>query len=1205
MRQFCRSLVVSFPLFLLIAGLFFFHIDSVSAQATTGADKIGTHLIQGDYNAQADVIRKLIASGVLSKNPAYPIVVMIDPANPGGLSIIKTAIGSNGFQVILRVNVHENTPSSQIPGVVKAITDNFSGPDYPVVVGNEINNQNTKNGEWKSQSYTAYGQMFESICRGVRPNPCGIAALDTINSDFDVEAILPRILSSITDKTLITAVFANVYKTADCSWISTRCDVTSGAWIQSKIKAGVPLYITEFGTTTCGDYDCLQEFYEANNDISAKAVVGFSRPPGEATGTTWVHPVPAICEYWLAGPGLAVEKPTKCGGGKRQAFVYPGIEDMSPDETRMRQMAAGYTLMCGNQFKVQGSIDNEDAIARYNENVADNQKIDCGATPTNAACIIGGVWGNVILDNTKTVIPLYRFQGAQVPNPEGATRRFDDLEGFFGANYTKGFLENASGGQQFLPSLANGVSRKLVSQQTQCEMTVGYLKTIKQLCDQEGNRSGYTYNDKLDADAKPATPSALPPGDCALYSKIPGAPAQFDTYKKVFEQMPSNFSCSIPETAPPAWYKEFSKIEITIPKGFKPAYLVHYIDRPEEQPSGLDKKVNWMAPGEDDNSGTNDDRNISDRIKIVKVYVPAGFAETNIDEVNKNPALSNRDKQPSFFPTFTGGFMQTIESIIPFTTRTRIITDRLTKTESIVKDMDTAGIFDGSHGGIACKTCNTKAPTNALDPRFTIIRRINAEFLDPDTQTCSSDDFVGETAQERVHTINPAGTIDPVKPAKITASATLVAQKPGNDQETIRTYLLLPEEFRNITDYERELLNTFISVEQQDVAKFPEFDFISNRSEMASKPKAAFKYLQLTGATADMISPKVEGSTIRYYETDNDAEPIYDPITGTASQPQRAVDAKLSGQITADRGLSEIKPDPQVPGGILARSLWEVMCNVTRPFNNIPTVPYAGFEKFLQKGMAACTDGAQPNSGTETPSTTDALAYMNTEVVKCDRSMSAGMTPGNGIPVQYSSYICTAKDGPANSVDQPASQFTPTVNIPAWVDRNDGDSTLCSPKLYNSVVCSYSPERRTPHYALIAHKVDASGNFTPNGTMTACEYIVQQAQSRGVSPKLALAIFGDESGFGAYSTPATADKPNGTGQDFGVISQPSSRVNGSIAIQTGYFINTVNSHRSSSYLNFLRAYSGEKTVTLTNFCNNRAFPYRVKDFYDTIGRVYR
>lgn len=1003
MRRLCRGLAVSFPLLFLIAGIFLSNTHTVSAQASTEVDKIGTHLIEGDEGGQKKVLDALDAAGL--KSPSYPVVVMVYPGDKAGVSLL-----SRGYLAIARVNIDCTTKAGDLASLAVAIP-----AGTPVTIGNEINNQNPVNGEWKNCDYGTYATLFNAFASAWgEKGPLGISTMDTINGDYDAATTLNQIFSSGINSSKITAVFANVYQAGGCrpEYEATRCTVNGGQWVLSKINSltgrnfsTAQLYITEFGVTTCKDFDCVQDFYVQNNDQPAAAKVGFLRSPTnpDSGNTDWYHTVPAICQYWHHGD-LAVEKPEKCGGSKRQAFIYPGIEDMIPDTGKMMQMAAGYTLTCGNQMKIKGDI-NDSAISTYNANHP-TQQIDCGSNPPNGACMVGGVWANVIIDSTKAVIPLYRFQGAQVPNPDSPKRRLDDLEGFFGANYSKDQLANATVDlkDELITPLANGVSKKIVSQEAQCQNTLQYLQTIKQLCDDETNRSPWTYNDKLDADLLKATSSTkpkpvLPTGECALYSKIPGAPTQYNTYKKVLDQVPKNFSCAsldTPTVTERDWYRAFSKIEITTPRGFKPAYLVHYIDRPESPITSLDKRINWMAPGESTNGGTSDPRNVSDRIKIVKVYVPAGFAETNIASVNSNPDLEAKEKQPSFFPTYTGVFMQTIASLMPLDLQTQVAKTRALVIDKIIKAMP------GSDTGAAikCDSCATQAAKDPADPRFTIIRRINAGLATSGQDLCTHDDLVGETAVERTHTINPAGTLDLVKSAKITASATLIAQKPGSEPETIRTFLLLPEEYRNITDYETPFLQTFLPYDENQAKNHPELSFITYESERAANPKAAYKYLQLTGAATSIVNPVLGDTRLTYDVFDPNAPPVVDPLTGVITR-NKHFDDKITGQLNLEKNVSIT---PQVPGGKLTRTLWEVICNVTRPFNNKATIPYPGFEKFLQQGLAACTQGATGTAATPGAALCSGTTILPTHSPGDYRPLKALVTEAAtsvGIPPEY------------------------------------------------------------------------------------------------------------------------------------------------------------------------------------------------------------
>ncbi len=147
-------------------------------------------------------------------------------------------------------------------------------------------------------------------------------------------------------------------------------------------------------------------------------------------------------------------------------------------------------------------------------------------------------------------------------------------------------------------------------------------------------------------------------------------------------------------------------------------------------------------------------------------------------------------------------------------------------------------------------------------------------------------------------------------------------------------------------------------------------------------------------------------------------------------------------------------------------------------------------------------------------------------------------------------------------------------NIPEWKNPNDPAKDCAN--LYSYVACTY------PN-TLIQNGVSSSGQFNTTSSTTACEYVVAQARAAGISPRFALAMWGEESGFSSYRVP-----------DFGVISQPAQ----DMGAQVGSFVRTANSY--STLINFLEAYSGE--VRGSNvFCNNPAFVGRLKTFYDFLG----
>lgn len=221
---------------------------------------------------------------------------------------------------------------------------------------------------------------------------------------------------------------------------------------------------------------------------------------------------------------------------------------------------------------------------------------------------------------------------------------------------------------------------------------------------------------------------------------------------------------------------------------------------------------------------------------------------------------------------------------------------------------------------------------------------------------------------------------------------------------------------------------------------------------------------------------------------------------------------------------------------------------------------------------------------------------------KCSGGNFGNGNSGNGspeVPVDELEGIAQCNGGPrigsggeAEHVDvqgtgactgeEPTRLFVPELHdVPNW--KNPGDPVADCEFLYSYVACN-------PEYAdtLIQNPVNSEGKFVENGNTTACEFVVQKAREMGVSPRLALAMWGEESGYSAYRVP-----------DLGVVSQPAQ----DLGAQVTAFANTVNSY--SNYIDFLEAYSGEERgegdPSPNQFCNNPNFVARLKQFYDYLA----
>lgn len=911
---------------------------------------IGTHLVQGDPHAEMDVLNQLKTKLAGKYSAHYPVVIMMDATNPGAYTPLAQATHGEDFDPIVRIfNINPTTDPKTMDAIATEMTQFKAGT--PVELGNEINNQDPNNGEWKSTDYSNYGRMFDELAGQLSSvYPLGVSAVDTLNSKYDAATILPNILISIHRQDKITAVFANVYQTNSTD---QRYTVNSGTWVVNQINSLLGtslspennLYITEFGTvkcTTTGDWDCIQNFYSQNGEVRAQEIVGFTRAPGDVTSPAFYHTVPLICEYWKADGSLAVSKPNQCGsttGGG--IYIYPGI-DTQVSTPLKQDMAAHYMMTCGSQIQLSGKIENEDMVD--NTSIANFHPADCTQAPGCTVTPTGTVW----INHEDSTIPLFRLEDATVPNSNSTARRYNDLEGFFGSIY-KGDPKSAT--YQFTQPLGNGASQKQTSPTYTCTNTMNFLKSIDSLCSALPTPLPSPINNLQLSQQAPSTTNP-----CALDLAISGTT---ETYRSVYRKMQqTNYSCDIGAKNDPNVEQLVSQVELTTPKAFRPAYIIHYINYPvdDPDPNQLTKYETWFSPGSSPTQPA-----FKNRIRITKVYVPANVAsQTQDSQISGN--------------NYTSPMMQTLQAMTSYGDQQKI-EDQKTKDIAGILSLSNSTNVDpssphtpllGSH--VNCPECSDPNSLESI-----LVKRINADidhqhYLDSDNNDCTVPDVTGEQANQIKQRINPVGNPDPVREIPIGVKATLLAKASGGrDDIVIRTYLLLPEEYRNIQNYETNFTDSLFSYNASTSPKF-----IDRESQATGTNDIAYKYLQLNdtkpkfgepGKTIHISSPEASGSLIGY---------SIDPLTFAVTYE------KLKGIIVGP-DISKFNVNPVTPGGKLARGLWEVMCHVLHPYTDgLAYAPYPGFEKFLKDPSHACvvsntaptcgptTGGSQP-IGTPVP----------------------------------------------------------------------------------------------------------------------------------------------------------------------------------------------------------------------------------------------
>ncbi len=700
---------------------------------------------------------------------------------------------------------------------------------------------------------------------------------------------------------------------------------------------GKPFWITEFstGNTDNGQAsaDFMKGMYEdlnTNYGTKVPVAIWFAWSDNmEAAGTSFGitnrsgEPKQPIYDTFYRDACSATVSQTKTVN--KSIYIYPGIEEEKTSPEQLKR-ASEYMLTCAPRLTFIGHIYNADKINIPSDNFIPIP-LDCSGP---SSCLIPNVSGFAYVNHEQTTIPLFRFQNASVPNTTTSDRRLDDWEGFFSAKYQGGV-------DAFTNFVGNGTSTNLMSTKASCQTTLDYLKAIKNLCDNETPATVAINNKELaEPQAPPTTPGA-PPLKCALDLTLPQSS---DSYLDILKSQPSGFSCdqdpSTLDTNTAKSYQDFrnklSQIETTTPKAFKPAYIVHYVDQPAEDPTVFDKIENWLSP-----QGSTQEEKLSNRVKVTKVYVPAGFAESTTD----SPPLVDK----SISANFTGGFMSTMYALTPQETTNQIKEKIKAQADEIFSKSSASNMTNPDpylDKFLSCPECDQESFISIL------VKRINAEAiragdLGDENMDCFETDAVGEKADTRKQTINPDGTLDPVREISMPARATLKAMGSIGKKVSLRTYLLLPQEYKNVFEYEKVLASALFPPGYADSLNFT----LKAQPNATDGGKPAYKYLQMSdtapkfgraGKTVHMSSNEVEGQIIGYQTN--------------ATPPE----VKLKGRIeSADTSTFDI--NPLTPGGRLARGLWELVCHAVQPPTNTQYAPYQGFEKILTQGSSVCFTG--------------------------------------------------------------------------------------------------------------------------------------------------------------------------------------------------------------------------------------------------------
>jgi hypothetical protein len=444
-----------------------------------------------------------------------------------------------------------------------------------------------------------------------------------------------------------------------------------------------------------------------------------------------------------------------------------------------------------------------------------------------------------------------------------------------------------------------------------------------------------------------------------------------------------------------------------------------------------------------------------------------------------------------------------------------------------------------------------------------------------------------------------------------------VTAEPPKDEDTkaiIHGYIVYPVGYE-LEGAEETILRSFLNPEE--IAQFEE-EFEEDERDI---------WFKMEGVKQSMPGKTAEYPEKFMHVTEGDCQQKYQDYVAGLSPDQSPMDyGSYKDQNCKKNPEANIESEPQTDKeprilgarfGLITIKLQQTLRKVNTPSwhyitscleSDTPT------EDFLTGRCSGLSEGTGRVDPEEEPDND----YMNTPVATCTGSDRIINSIG-GYELPPSDISCTIDDSMdseqgSDSCDPNDSELVSNCAV-EYSDINHGinnwlsssDTVNCDDAFFSFVACSFN-EDSAYRPSLIAHLVDEQGNFTPNGSKTACQYVQDRAAEQSVSPRLALSIWLEETGASAYSTETG-------GPDFGVLSAPTSRESGSIEPQLRLFLGTINSNRNIGYPRFLLQYSGEylygtdpdKTWRYWEegdpvlFCRNRGFAGRLKNFYEQLG----
>lgn len=1130
-----------------------------ATETSSGPDNLGPHAAFFDEGGNARIAQ--MVKGKTSKSLPITVMLSINTSVEAAETVLSSV---QGLKPIIRVvGITHTTSNSDIDAFTSVLANDRVSSLIPegtlVVFGNELNNLDHEYGicpgeggsggcpdqlTTAGQKYRAQYQHFISAdtTRYV-PVP---APPDMYNGNYDWKTFTDA--AGVYGGTLV----ANVYSQNLELW---------------KQLPGNVVAFTEYGPDPSSA--TLQEhidFFAQNPPpVPATTLIPDRCRSTNHTDDLWL--------FYIDGKiydeaGIEVD-PTNCSSGIGEPpegdyysrFIFPFYYDDPTKTTSLQEeleerLLSDYTASCVQPADYETFLGGSGSISElFNQQgyckAADGDK--CLFSPEASLMLTSNGLQNMfgVLRNEQSA----RWRAYEKSQPDNASKRsfisrFESVEQWFGAKNPEEDPYIGTTPKE-IKETHQGPFFKLASAEMQCSAAAEIMKATYELC-----QDWEVANPELVADGKP----------CPLDKPISGTRFTMGTLSS---ELTTKLSTSDPTRHPgqiacdeyypldlqnpqtqvlEPYIKAMGKIDLYMETAYRPAFLVMVteVDPPNSVTGPGNTKATIIA-----NDG--DTTNTKHIVDYLVYHVPA-----TLTDINKSNDYAHSDIVTRTVETFTSEDIITSRNEKDATLRANV-------TESVKRSKDpTAGLALA----VECAREECAEPL-----RRALINYINgANMALGEDLKCESGEARNQDRVEVGKTIGSRlGPIDETQPAMQKDEGTVDVRinqyydRNGNavDTKPFRTKIYNISPFGTNTDFASRQLDSLLTVKQQEEEFSQKEGYYSTFGAPLGQ---SFSQSEDVSSGYDAV---LDGKTVRI------------PVTGGIKLKNEGTPFSIQFRKMGKIFNNSTRAITQLVVGWGTKT-WNCAKDVSNPETNTED-----FLKNCQRGNTGTTPSPDENTDD----------YLATEVVSTNdcRTVSVGRIGAGPTNISYTGDVCKASEAPAANVGNPAFVYTSSLNIENW--RNGNDDIVCDELLYKYVVCTNGPgntednlTRQGSAPALIAHMVDENGNFTESGTKTACQYVVDQAKASGVSPRLALAMWGEESGFSAF--PET--------EDFGVISTGTSRQLGSIKNQLDGFLGTIDSY--GSYLGFLRAYSGEKTANLNNFCNNPNFPARLHTFYNYFSK---